>query len=269
MKKKTPKESKAGKPKMSIPKIAVPKIKAPKMKLPKGKKSKDETGEGLPRKRKLPFKLLLIILLIALGTVGFGYVKGIVFKEKAPQKTEENAKKDQNTESVDVDMTGLENHLATEFLRTLKSGKYMIRYTTTTEYNGESFEVETTYAVNGKSIAMKSGDRATIVKDDKVYMLDDTNKRIISWDVAKSNDLRRIDTDGLTYIGSSETGGLICEEYATASTQIKLYFEGEKLVRIATVINKLDVVMDVIKVSKKIPDSLFVVPADYFTTNID
>ena len=166
-------------------------------------------------------------------------------------------------------MTGLENHLATEFLRTLKSDQYMIIYKTTTEYCGESFDVETTYAVNGKSIAMKSGDRATIVKDDRVYMLDDANKRTISWDVEKSNDLRRIDTNGLTYIGSSEMDGLVCEEYATASTQIKLYFEGEKLVRIDTVINKIDVVMDVIKVSKKVSDSLFVVPEDYMTTNID
>jgi hypothetical protein len=264
MKKKMPKEPKTGKPKISIPKIAFPKIKAPKK-----KKAKAEAGGDKPRKRKLPVKLLLIVLVIALAAVGFGYLKGIVFKEKTPQKTEESAKEDQNKESDDIDMTGLENHLATEFLRTLKSDQYMIRYTTTTEYNGEFFEVETTYAVNGKSIAMTSGDRATIVKDDKVYMLDHTNKRIISWDVAKSNDLRRIDTDGLTYVGSSDAGGLVCEEYATASTQIKLYFEGEKLVRIATVINKIDVVMNVEEVGKKAPDSLFVVPEDYFTTAID
>jgi flagellar basal body-associated protein FliL len=254
MKKKTPKVPKIGKPKISIPKIAVPKIKAPEIKL---------------QKRRLPVKLLLIVLLIALAAVGFGYVKEIIFKEKAPQKTEESVKEEQSKEPADIDMTGLENHLATDFIKALKSDRYMIKYKTTTEYNGESFEVETTYAVNGKSIAMASGDRATIVKDKKVYMLDHTNKRILSWDVTKSNDLKRIDTDGLAYVGSSDTDGLACEEYASATTQLKLYFKDGKLFRIATVINKMNVVMDAIEVSKKVPDSLFQVPPDYFTTEID
>jgi hypothetical protein len=269
MKLKTPKIPKIGVPKISIPKIAVPKIATPKIKLPKRKKAKYEAGEGKTRKRKLPVRLLIIVLLIALAAVGFGYVKGIIFKEKAPQKTEESAKKDLNEKSEAVDMTGLENHLATDFLRTLKSDKYMIKYRTTTVYNGESFEVETTYAVNGKSIAMSSGDRGTIVKDDKVYMLDHTNKRILNWDVTKSNDLEKIVTEGLQYIGSSETGGIVCEEYATAETQLKLYFQSGKLARIATAINKQDVVMDIVEVSNKVPESMFEVPSDYMTTVID
>lgn len=265
MKLKTPKI-----PKIGVPKVSVPKITAPKIKLPKSKKSKSETGDESPRKkRKLPVRLLLFVLLIALAAVGFGYVKEIIFKEKAPQKTEESVKTDESEKSDKVDMTGLEGHLATDFLRTLKSDKYMIKYRTTTVYKGESFEVETTYAVNGKSIAMTSGDRGTVVKDDKVYMLDHTNKRILSWDVTKSNDLERIGTDGLQYIGSSESGGVVCEEYATAATRLKLYFEGDKLVRAATAINKQDVVMDIVEVSKKVPENLFVVPADYMTTVID
>jgi hypothetical protein len=265
MKLKTPKTPKIGVPKISIPKIAVPKIKLP----TKRDKSDGTAGEGKPRKKKLPVRLLIIVILIALAAVGFGYVKGIIFKEKAPQKTEESVKENQNKESEDVDMTGLENHLATDFLRTLKSDKYMIKYRTTTVYNGESFEVETTYAVNGKSISMSSGDRGTIVKDDKVYMLDHTNKRILNWDVTKSNDLEKIDTDGLQFIGSSETGGVVCEEYATAATRLKLYFQGGKLIRIATAINKQDVEMDIIEVSKKVPESMYEVPSDYMTTVID
>jgi hypothetical protein len=266
MKLKTPKIPKIGVPKISIPKITVPKIKLP----TKRNKSEGTAGAGKPRKRKLPVKLLIIVILIALAAVGFGYVKGIILEKIAQQKTEESAKEDQKKDSKEaVDMTGLENHLATEFLRTLKSDQYMIKYRTTTVYNGESFEVETTYAVNGKSIAMSSGDRGTIVKDDKVYMLDHTNKRILNWDVTKSNDLEKIVTEGLQYIGSSETGGVVCEEYATAETQLKLYFQGEKLVRIATAINKQDVVMDIVEVSNKVPESMFEVPSDYMTTVID
>lgn len=256
-------------PKVGVPKISIPKIKTPAIKLPKRKKADAGTGGGKPRKRKLPLKLLLIVLLIALAAAGFGYVKGIILEKLAPEKTEENVGEDPKQDSEDVDMTGLENHLATDFLRTLKSNKYMIKYRTTTEYSGESFEVETTYAVNGDSIAMESGDRATVVKDGKVYMLDRTNKRILSWDVTKSNDLKRIETEGLQYVGSSESGGLVCEEYATSATRLKLYFEGGKLVRMATAMNNLDVVMDIVEVSKKAPESLFEVPEDYFTTVID
>jgi hypothetical protein len=84
-----------------------------------------------------------------------------------------------------------------------------------------------------------------------------------------SVDLKRIDTDGLAYVGSSDTDGLVCEEYATATTQLKLYFKDGKLFRIATAINKMNVVMDAIEVSKKVPDSLFQVPPDYSTTEID
>lgn len=237
-------------PKIGSLNIGVPKIGAPKISMPK-------------------IKLLLIVLLIALAAVGLGYAKGILFKDTVPQKTEESVNEDQEKESDDIDMAGLENHLGTDFLRMLKSEAYMIRYRTTTEYNGESFEVETTYAVKGGSIAMTSGDRATVVKGGKVFMLDHTNKRILSWDVTKSDDLRRIATDELVYVGSSDTGGLVCEEYSTGAAQIKLYFEGEKLVRIATALNKMDVVMDVIEVSQKVPDSLFQVPADYMTTVID
>lgn len=264
MKLKTPKI-----PKIGIPKVSVPKIKAPAIKLPKRKKAEAETGEGKSRKRKFPLKLLLIILLIALAAVGFGYAKGIILEKIGQHKTEESVKEDPKKGSEEIDMTGLEDHLATDFLRTLKSDKYMIKYRTTTEYSGESFEVETTYAVNGESIAMESGDRATIVKDDKVYMLDHTNKRILSWDVTKSNDLRRIETDGLQYVGSSEAGGLVCEEYATAESRLKLYFENGKLVRMATAMNKLDMVADIVEVSKKVPESLFKVPEDYMTTYID
>ncbi len=270
MKLKTPKIPKIGVPKISIPKIAVPKIATPKIKLPKRNKAEYEAGEGKTRKRKLPVRLLIIVLLIALAAVGFGYVKGIISEKLAPHKTEESVKEDQKKGSKEaVDMTGLEDHLATDFLRILKSDKYMIKYRTTTVYNGESFEVETTYAVNGKSIAMSSGDRGTIVKDDKVYMLDHTNKRILNWDVTKSNDLEKIDTEGLQFIGSSEMGGVVCEEYATAATRLRLYFQGGKLISIATAINKQNVAMDIVEVSKKVPESMFEVPSDYMTTVID
>jgi hypothetical protein len=222
--------------------------------------------------KKRDLLILLIVLLILLAVAGGAISRG-VFKEKAPEgKKIESVQKDQSKENEKTEASipgDLENHLASDFIKTLKSGKYLIRYKTTTVYEGKSFEVETTYAVSGDSIAMVSADRATIVKDNKVYMLNHTDKTILSWAVdPASENLKRIDTDGIAYQGNSKEGNLVCEEYTTALTHLKLYFSGKELVRMATIINGLDVVMDIAEVSNEVPESLFEVPSEYRTTNI-
>jgi hypothetical protein len=161
----------------------------------------------------------------------------------------------------------LENHLATDFIRTLKSGKYVIRYTTTTVYEGQPYEVETTYAVSGGSIALVAGDRATVVRDDKVYMMNHTDRTVLCWDVNhEKGSPERIDTKKMAFVGSKQESGLVCEEYSTASSRLKLYFNGKELVRMAARISKEDMVMDIVSVDQKAPASLFEVPAGYQTT---
>jgi hypothetical protein len=157
----------------------------------------------------------------------------------------------------------IENHLATDFIKTLNSQKYLIKYKTTTVYNNQSFEVETTYAVSGSSIALNSADRSTIVKAGKVSVLNHTDKTILSWDIGHSTDPKRLDTDGLVYSGTSQESGLVCEEYKTASTYFKLYFKDKVLVKMVTVMNGMDTVMSISEVNKKVPADMFDIPQGY------
>lgn len=172
--------------------------------------------------------------------------------------------------SADVTLTAdLENRLATDFIKTLKSGNYVIRYKTTTVYEGKPYEVETTYAVSGGNIALIAGDRATVVRNGKVYMMNHTDRTIICWDVNhEKSSPERIDTNGMAYMESRQEGGLVCEEYSTESSRLKLYFKGKELVKMAARVSKEDMIMAVTAVEEAAPDHLFEVPAGYSVTNI-
>jgi len=220
--------------------------------------------------------VLLVVLLVLAGLAGFGYIKGFLNgflkgseTEGKKAETVQDAQNDGKEKAGVADLQSLKGNLGYGFIKTLRSDQYMIKYRTTTEYEGKSYEVETTYAVSGGSISLVAGDRATIVRDGKVYMLNHTDRSILSWDVASADHPKRIDTERIEFVGSREEGGLICEEYKTASSGMKLYFDGKSLVRMETSINKIDTNMNILEVSKKVPDSLFVVPADYRTTEID
>lgn len=183
--------------------------------------------------------------------------------KNADKKTDKKVKK-----AEDIDIGDLEGHLASDFIKILRAENYMIRYKTTTVYEGKSYDVETTYAVSGNNIALSSGDRATIVLDKKVYMLNNTDRSMISWDVTQTDNLKRIDTTDMVFTGSSEANGLVCEEYTTSTANIKFFFKDKKLTEIITNINKQDVDMNIIEVSEKVPAELFVVPSDYRNTDI-
>lgn len=219
-------------------------------------------------------KLLLIFaaLLILAVLVGSGLTDRILTETASDEKPTEGLREEQGAEKENAEGSGLgdlENRLAADFIKTLQGEQYLIKYRTTTVYEGTAYEVETTFAVSGKSIAMVSADRATIVRDNQVFMLNHTDKTIISWKVTLSDNLKRIDAEGLVYQGSSEAGGLVCEEYTTAAqTRIRIYFSGNELKKVATSINHQDIVMDIVEVSKEVPESLFVVPAGYQITNL-
>jgi len=221
-------------------------------------------------KRKKFIAILLLLIMIAAALVVFVSSRGEwPGKSSEEKKTEFVQKNEEEAETEDSNSGNLENHLGSDFIKTLKSGNYLIKYRTTTVYDGKPFEVEITYAVSGDRIAMVSEDRATIVKDNKVYMLNHTDKTMISWDVDHtSNDLKRIDTKGLVYLGSSKAGNLLCEEYKTELTNIKLYFDGRDLRKMATEMNRQDIVMEIVEVSEEIPESMFQVPTGYNTTNL-
>ncbi len=224
---------------------------------------------GSGKKRKF-IAIFLLLILIAAALFVFVNSRGETEEKSAEGKKTESAQNENEAEKAEESDTGnLENHLGSDFIKTLKSGEYLIRYRTTTVYDGKSFEVETTYAVSGDRIAMVSEDRATIVRDNKVYMLNHADKTMLSWAVDHTSDnLKRIDTEGLVYLRSSEEGGLVCEEYTTALTHIKLYFDGEDLVKMSPDMNRQDIIMDIVEVSEEVPESMFQVPTGYQSTSI-
>lgn len=226
--------------------------------------------------KKRNLAIVLIILLVLAISAG-SRISDEIFRDKdftggnteAAQAEHKDQDKEKDT-VTDVTLTAdLENRLATDFIRTLKSGRYVIKYKTTTIYEGQSYEVETTYAVSGGNVALIAGDRATVVRDNKVYMMNHTDGTIISWDVNhEKGSPERIDTEALAYVESRWEGGLACEEYSAAASRLKLYFNNNELVKMAARVNKEDIVMDIISVDKTVPDSLFEVPSGYRITNI-
>jgi hypothetical protein len=252
---------------LKVPKLQKSKLQKQNPENPKSPKPKFK----LIKKRKLLFLLVLIFLFLLLA--GSGITE--VLKDKIPggEKTEaaeQGEETDKAEGAGDIDGAGnLEGHLASDFIQVLKSGEYAIRYKTTAVYEGQSYEVETTYAVSGGSIAMASGDRATVVREDKVYLLNHTDQSIISWDVnhAKGSP-KRIDTEGVSYLGSREESGLVCEEYETPASHYQIYFKGSELMKMEARIDGEDMVMNILEVKKKAPGSLFEVPPDYRMTNL-
>ena len=252
---------------------------------------------------KIPFKgkrkILLIVLAIVLAAgagAGFAMMKlGLIGSSSGEHKsesakTEHSADKEEagaegehsSSESkasepqiakitvtaIDIDLGVLEGHLASNYIKILRTKNYTIRYRTTTVYNGQSYEAETTYAVYGDNIALSSGDRSTVILNQNVYILDHTNRTMISWRATQTENLRTIDTSDMVFEGSSESGGLICEEYTTATARIKFYFRDAALVEIVTVINNQDESMDILEFKEGVPMELFNVPGDYQNTNI-
>lgn len=220
------------------------------------------------KKRNLVLALILLLIL----AISAGGLSGTVFKSKslAGEETEVRTKQKEKAQEAEATLAAdLENRLATDFIKTLMSGKYVIRYKTATIYEGQTYEVETTYAVSGGNIALIAGDRATVVRDDRVYMMNHTDRTIISWNVNhEKGSPERIDTNGIAYIGRGTEGGLTYEEYSTASSLLKLCFNGKELVKMTARVNKEDMVMNIVSVEKTVPDSLFEVPPGYQITNI-
>ena len=229
------------------------------------------------KKRNLAIALILVLVL----AISAGGLSGKIFKnerlgemaesqEKQTVQEKETAQDKKAAREAEVVLSAdLENRLATDFIKTLMSGSYVIRYKTTTVYEGKAYEAETTYAVSDGRIALISGDFATVVRDERVYVMNHTDRTIISYSVDhEKGSPQRIDINGIAYIGGGKEGSLAWEEYSTASSRLKLYFNGKELVKLVMKIGKENTAMDILSVEKTVPDSLFDVPVGYRVTNI-
>ncbi len=166
---------------------------------------------------------------------------------------------------------GLGDLLSGAYVDMMKNKEYMMVYKATVDFEGQSMEVEATVAVKGEDSAMTSKgqgfETSMIFKDNKVYMIDHAGKTVTSWSdsggYTDEMETGSFEADDMTYLGNGKEDGLVYEEYSTAGGNVKYYFDGKDLVRIATVIEGQKMVMDIIEMSNRVPADMLEIPAGY------
>lgn len=173
-----------------------------------------------------------------------------------------------DTENVNTD--GMGDLLSGAYVDIMKNDEYLMKYKFTMDYGGQSMEVEATLAKKGDNMAMISDmlgtDSTTIIKDDKVYMVDHNSKTVTAMAQVDDNatmESGSIDMEGITYLGNGKEDGLAYEEYSTAGGNVKYYFNGKTLEKMAVTVEGQTMVMEILELSKEVPDSMFEIPAGY------
>jgi hypothetical protein len=217
---------------------------------------------------------LLILTLTAAMMAGCGDSSG---SSDAGQPDAAQAEQSsENTEAAETtkiaDTEGLGDLLSSTYVDMMKSKEYMMKYKTTMDFNGQTTEMENTMAVSGNKTAIISNggglDSTIIMKDDKVYMVDHASKTVMSWAQTQNDAQETFDVEGITYLGNGKEEGLVYEEYSAEGTNMKYYFDGKKLVKIAATISGQTMVMEIIEISDKVPASMFEIPAGYQVTEM-
>lgn len=219
--------------------------------------------------KKILTLLLVLFLVLAVMLTGCGGSESSDSDKPEAALTEENA---EDTDVVaDTDTEGLGDLLSGTYVDMMKSNEYLMSYKATMDFDGQLTEVESTIAVKGDDMAMNSNmqglESVMIIKDDTLYMVDHASKTVTSMaqpqDGASSMETGAIDMEGITYVGNGKEDGLVYEEYTTAEANVRYYFEGKELKKIATTIGGQSIVMDILELSTDVPASMFDVPAGY------
>lgn len=219
--------------------------------------------------KKILTLLLVLILVPAVMMTGCGGSETSDSDKPEAAQTEENAE-DTNT-AVDADTEGMGDLLSGAYVDMMKNNEYLMTYKTTMDFEGQPAEIEATIAVMGDDMVMTSngqGFESTIImKGDTVYMVDHAGKTVTSWAQSEEGmggmETGAIDTDGITYLGSGKEDGLVYEEYSAVDSNVKYYFDGKELVKIATAMGGQTIVMEILEMSKDVPASMFDIPAGY------
>ena len=212
---------------------------------------------------------LALILVLALTLTGCGGTETSDSEKPEVAQTEEDPE-DANT-TADADAEGLGDLLSGTYVDMMKNNEYLMTYKATMDFDGQSTEVESTIAVMGDDMAMTSNmqgiESVIIIKNDTIYMVDHASKTVTSMaqppGETSGMETGAIDMEGITYIGSGKEDGLVYEEYSTAETNVKYYFDGKELKKIATTIGEQTIVMDILELSTDVPASMFDIPAGY------
>lgn len=214
---------------------------------------------------------VLILLLMSLISIGCGKTSQPAQAE--PSSSTQNSKTDTSSGKTPANSDNLGAKLSTVYADMMKNNKYLMKYKMTSNFEGESIEIEATVATSGDNMAVTSiakGIKTTIIsKGNKTYMVDHSEKMVIEipqGSAQKNAKENEIETDGLTYVSSGAEDGLNYEKYSTTNGVIKYYFDGKKLVKIAVEIEGQTSVMNILEMSNNVSDSMFEIPSDYQKT---
>lgn len=225
--------------------------------------------------KKILTLLLVLVLVLTVILTGCGG------SESSDSDKPEAAQTEQNSEEAniaaeaagaeDVDTEGMGDLLSGTYVDMMKNNEYLMTYKATMDFEGQPTEVEATIAVMGDDMSMTSDmqglESTIIIKNDKVYMVDHASKTVTSFvqpqDDSSAMETGAIDMEGVTYVGNGKEDGLVYEEYSTVETNVKYYFDGKELKKIATAIEGQTIVMEILEMSNDVPASMFDIPAGY------
>lgn len=225
-------------------------------------------------KKILTLLLVLVLVLTAILNGCGGSESSDSDKPEATQ-TEQNSEEANTAAEAagaeDVDTEGMGDLLSGTYVDMMKNNEYLMTYKATMDFEGQPTEVEATIAVMGDDMAMTSDmqglESTIIIKNDKVYMVDHASKTVTSFvqaqDDSSAMETGAIDMEGVTYVGNGKEDGLVYEEYSTVETNVKYYFDGKELKKIATAIEGQTIVMEILEMSNDVPASMFDIPDGY------
>lgn len=220
--------------------------------------------------KRIGYILLILMLALAVALTGCG---GSESASDADAQDSANTEQGEQADAADAGngMEGMGDLLSAAYVDLMKSDEYTMSYKATMDFEGQPTEITATVAVKGDDTAMTSSgqgfESTVIMKDDKVYMVDHASKTVTSWTQSQVDmgamETGTVDTENITFIGSGKEDGLVYEEYSVADGTVKYYFDGKDLVRISTMIEGMETVMDIVEMSDKVPADMFEIPAGY------
>jgi predicted small lipoprotein YifL len=221
---------------------------------------------------KKTISALLILFLVILGLTGCGGASNNETPENTtpPAETPETAVPGADqpaTEASPSDTFGPK--LSGAFVDLMKSGKYLMKYKTTMDFEGKITEADLTFAVDGDKTATyikgEGFESNMILRDDRIYMVDHAQKMIIEMAAPEDPDaeVEKIDTTGITFVDSGIEDGLEYEEYSITNGTIRYYFDNKELVRIKSTSEGVTSIMEIEELSDKVTDDMFEIPLGY------
>ncbi len=209
---------------------------------------------------KKRYLLLILVMLLALAFSACG----------GGEKETSNDVSQAESESA---VEELGERLAASYIEILESEQYFMKYKSVLESeDGSSMEMTVSMAMDGDNVASNSEGSGfsakTVMKDNKVYTIDDASKTVIVMDnpempEADATAEEAVETEGLKYIGTGEEDGLVYEEYSVISGNVKYYFDGDELVKIVTSSEGDSFTIEILELKKGFPKEMFDIPSDY------